>query len=600
MSDRQRDLVPTALAVKAMRDSGYRNTAYAVAELIDNAIQARASSVELLCCERQFFVSQRTRRNIHMIGVLDNGTGMDLEGLGDALQFGNGQYLADRSGIGRFGMGLPSSSISQCRKVEVWTWQDGPDDAIYSYIDLNEVESEEQTTVPEPQRRTIPSMWREAGRAFARSGTLIVWSELDRCLWKTANTIIRNSEETIGRMYRRFIHEGQASIRLASFVDDMPSDFTVDRMARATDPLYIMAPSSTPSPYDQTAMFKPDGDHWEVSHTIEFNGGVHQVKTRFTVAKEEARNLPNAGGTSYGQHAKRNLGVSLMRANRELDLDTSLVNHYDPRERWWGVEVEFPPELDEIFGVTNNKQAGRHFTEAARALEEVLIGTESVAELKQEMYDNSDPRGPLIDIVHLIDRRLNALRKIIEVQRRGTRKRKRHDRDTAEARGTSVTRSRQDDGYRGASDNEESLPQDVRTRALAKELEETGLSQEQAQELAARTISEDIKYTFAEASLEGRTFFTVKAVAGEIVIKLNINHPAYQHLLEVLEEDPDTQLSQVQLLDRLSRANRGLKLLLIAWARFEDEAPSETRREEIQDLRYEWGRYAALFLHDER
>ena len=30
------DIVPTHLVVKAMRDSGYKNAAYAIAELMDN------------------------------------------------------------------------------------------------------------------------------------------------------------------------------------------------------------------------------------------------------------------------------------------------------------------------------------------------------------------------------------------------------------------------------------------------------------------------------------------------------------------------------------------------------------------------------------
>src|SRR4029453_3637595 len=111
MADDLYDLVPTKLAVAAMRDNGYRNTAYAVAELIDNAIQAKARSVQLLCCERRQLVARRERRNIHQIGVLDNGSGMNADVVRQALQFGNGQYLSDRSGIGRFGMGLPSSSI---------------------------------------------------------------------------------------------------------------------------------------------------------------------------------------------------------------------------------------------------------------------------------------------------------------------------------------------------------------------------------------------------------------------------------------------------------------------------------------------------------
>ena len=595
----QVDLVPTSLAVMAMRDNGYRNTSYAIAELIDNAVQARATSVQLLCCERQSFVRERTRRNIHHVAILDNGIGMDADVLQAALQFGNGKYLKDRSGIGRFGMGLPSSSISQCRKVEVWTWQEGLDNALYSYIDLNDVESDTQTGVPYPIRREVPDMWQTAGRSFAQSGTLVVWSELDRCLWKTASTIIRNSEYLIGRMYRRFVNKGELSIRMASFVEDTPSTFDIERFASTNDPLYRMIPSSTPKPYNEESMFQEDGDRWEIPHDIEYNADTHRVMVRFTVAKEEARNRTNAGSTPYGKHAKGNIGVSLIRADRELELETSLVVQYDPRERWWGVEVEFPPSLDEIFGVTNNKQAARHFTETARTLQNDLAEAESIAERKNQMSEDNDPRGPLIDVVHLIDRRLRGLRKIIEIQRKNTGKKRRHDPDSAEGQATEVTRSRQVKGHRGISDEGEVLPKEERTAALAQDLEEGGLSGEQAKELAARTIDQGIKYTFTVADLEGRTFFTVKPVAGEIVIKLNTNHPAYSNLMEVLEDDPDSELTNEQLLERLSKANRGLKLLLMAWARFEDEAFPEEKREEIQDVRHEWGRYAAQFLKNE-
>ena len=41
------EIIPPNLAVRAMRDSGYQNTAHALAEIIDNAVQAEASLVEL-------------------------------------------------------------------------------------------------------------------------------------------------------------------------------------------------------------------------------------------------------------------------------------------------------------------------------------------------------------------------------------------------------------------------------------------------------------------------------------------------------------------------------------------------------------------------
>lgn len=594
-------LIPVSLAIKAMRDTGYRNTAYAIAELIDNAIQAQANSIELLCCEREYFVRQRTRRNIHKIGVLDNGKGMNESVLSDALQFGNGQYLNDRSGIGRFGMGLPSSSISQCRKLEVWTWQNGPDNALYSYIDYNEVESGKQSIVPSPEYRDIPQVWRDAGATWNKTGTLIVWSELDRCLWKTAKAIIKHSEYIIGRMYRRFIHSGTASIRMTSFIEETPGEFMDDIFAKVNDPLYIMVPSSTPVPYNQKEMFRKDGDQWEIPHEIKLrNGQIYTVKIRFTVAKEEARNRPNAGITPYGKHAKRNIGVSLIRAGRELELDHSLINGYDPRERWWGVEVEFPPELDEIFGVTNSKQSARHFTEIGHNIEDAISEYDNLASLQDQMKEDNDIREPLISIVSLIGNRLKGIRDIIKIQRKGTNKKSRYKKDTAEERGTDITRTRQEEGHIGESDAAEALPEKQRIIELSNELQKAGLSTQQANEIAAHTIGHGIKYTFATADLEGSNFFTIRAVAGEIVIKLNINHPAYENLVEVLEDSPEENLNTTQLLSRLYKANYGLKLLLMSWARFEDEAFPPKKKTSIQDTRFEWGQYAAQFLEDER
>ena len=87
------DIVPTHLVVKAMRDNGYKNAAYAIAELMDNSIQAGATQVELLCAEKTEVVTQRQRMRINQLAVLDNGCGMDVDVLRIALQFGNGTRL---------------------------------------------------------------------------------------------------------------------------------------------------------------------------------------------------------------------------------------------------------------------------------------------------------------------------------------------------------------------------------------------------------------------------------------------------------------------------------------------------------------------------
>ena len=212
-------IVPAHLAVKAMRDNGYKNAAYAIAELIDNSIQHGATIVELLCAEIEVPINLRTVTRVNQIGVLDNGKGMTKEVLRMALQFGNGTHLdpVNQQGIGKFGMGLPSSSISQAKKVEVWTWQNGIENAYYSYLDIDKIITQEMNEVPEPLIKQIPDMWRIAGKAFSISGTIVVWSNIDRCIWKTAQAIIENSEFLIGRMYRKFIHNGKVDIIMVSF-----------------------------------------------------------------------------------------------------------------------------------------------------------------------------------------------------------------------------------------------------------------------------------------------------------------------------------------------------------------------------------------------
>ena len=180
------DIVPTHLAVQAMRDNGYKNAAYAIAELMDNAIQAGATHVELLCGEKTSLVEQRSRTRVEQIAVLDNGCGMDADVLRMAMQFGNGTRLdaGQQTGIGRFGMGLPASSVSQCTRVDVWTWQSGVESALHTYLDLDQIKQRLQSSVPRPAAQAVPSLWREAGREWGPSGTLVVWSNLDKCTWQ--------------------------------------------------------------------------------------------------------------------------------------------------------------------------------------------------------------------------------------------------------------------------------------------------------------------------------------------------------------------------------------------------------------------------------
>src|SRR5688500_11622239 len=94
--------------IEATRDSGYKTTGSAVAELVDNSFEAGATCVAVSIDE----TSNSGKRELIFV-VKDNGCGMSPAVLRLALQFGGSTRFNSRAGVGRYGMGLPNSSLSQ-------------------------------------------------------------------------------------------------------------------------------------------------------------------------------------------------------------------------------------------------------------------------------------------------------------------------------------------------------------------------------------------------------------------------------------------------------------------------------------------------------
>jgi len=584
------EILPPFLAINSMRSSGYRDTAHAVAELIDNSIQAgkgvnECTKVELLCLDTVHEVRKRKRQNIHKIAVYDNASGMDSETLRIALQFGNGTNLipAKQKGIGKFGMGLPNASISQCKRVDVWSWQNG--NCLYTYLDVNDIVSGDLREVPEPVEKEIPKEWSSIiADKIGSHGTLVVWSNLDRVRWKTSDTFLNKAEFLVGRMYRYFLVDKSASIRLASFSDFMgkltPS---IDRFLKPNDPLYVMEGTCAPEPYDENPAFDL---YTERTITVKTNGEEHDVVLRFSITKTKARE--DGGGSAIGKHTAKNQGVSIVRANRELEMNHTFDISYDPRERWWGVEVRFESELDDIFGVTNNKQSATAFKALDRE-EDANIEGLTWELFRKELEETNDPRQVIYTVSHEIKNTLGTLREQIKRMREGTREPGDNvpQPGSAEDIATQATKKRREKiGKSGRSDEDEKKPVTERTKELSEELIEHGVEEEEAKEIAIEVINKGIKYLFQEGSLPGAVIFDVRAKAGTIIIEINTRHPASKYLFELLKEEDG---------ENDSPALKALKLLLTAWARLEDEAEGQ-RRMDLENMRTSWGMIAQEFL----
>ena len=388
---------------------------------------------------------------------------------------------------------------------------------------------------------------------------------------------------------------------MVAFMESNPSQATFIHHALPNDPSYLMDKTSCPAPFNDKPMFNRWGDeNYEINFPITYNGTSSEVKIRFSYAKEEARQGYNPGGKPHGQHAAKNVGVSVIRANRELDLDQAWVLAYDTRERWWGVEVEFPPALDEIFGVTNNKQFANNFSELGKLdIDELLRDGKTLIQLKEELEEENDPKAFLIEIANKIDKQLSNIRGVIKSQSKSLEKvdnaRHKHT-TTAEEVATEATKERRDEGHTGTSDTQEQKPEEERKAEVEKALINDGVPN--PTEIVNLLFKTELKYQFVEYDFDGPAFFTVRSRGGKILISLNTNHPAYHKLVEVLDQNTDDATPQ-ELQARLNNASEGLKLLLMAWARYEDEQPDGQRKTNAQDARTDWGRIARQFLQED-
>lgn len=107
-----RAVPPSAAAlVGSLRGVGY-SLETAIADILDNSIAAGAKSIEI----------QWEWNDGEPVGwILDDGSGMHTDRLVEAMRFGGIGPEAERSAedLGRFGLGLKTASLSQCRQLTV-------------------------------------------------------------------------------------------------------------------------------------------------------------------------------------------------------------------------------------------------------------------------------------------------------------------------------------------------------------------------------------------------------------------------------------------------------------------------------------------------
>jgi Histidine kinase-, DNA gyrase B-, and HSP90-like ATPase len=630
MTTQSFSIINTGMTVEAMRDSGYKSTTHALAEIIDNAIEAEADSIEVFGVSR--LRNETGRHALAELAVLDNGKGMDAITLRRSLRYGDGTRQG-RKGIGRFGVGLPNSSLSQATRVDIWSWQSGPTNALRTYLSIDDVQNG-ATEIPEPTLTPIPDVYLKSGiNPLGDTGTLVVWSNLDRVNWKHASTTFKHTEILLGRIYRRFLAKPderlhskyiseeqeigpQRQITLIPVVHDNGIKVISDDIVyiRPNDPLYLMSRTSGPEDFGPAPMFvEIEFSPFEVPVT--FKGQTHQVRVRASYARPHVRDSSHpdaswpekytgsdAGHTDWGKHADTNMGVSMVRAHREIELDSSWVSGDDPRERWWKVEVDFPTSLDEVFGVTNNKQGTVTFQRLAKYdwRREAIPGEETPGDVRKRMEDDGDYRVHLLELRDQINNAIKVMRHRVKESNQKRGKRHTLDEDQkADAKATAAIKRRLGEGHKGTSDIAEETGteqdhQDVQVDSLVnKHL----FAKDDALRKVAKTVEAGNRVRWIQSHQSSPAFFDIDALPGVIQVALNRDHPVHSHLYDVMHPDVD-ELSEEEVRGRLHKAAAAFRILIYAWARFEDEQTDKEKRD-VRNARIEWGKYAEEFFNED-
>lgn len=181
---RTKNLPPYApTLIESTRAIGYSLEA-AVADIIDNSIAAGANKVEIY-----FFPIDGA-----YIGILDNGKGMNEEELDLAMQYGsrNPSEARGSKDLGRFGLGLKTASLSQCRCLTVATKQG--DQLRASRWDIDHVAEVGEWSLLILDEEEISQVPQIECLMESDTGTLVVWQQLDRL--KAGET---NFELALGR-----------------------------------------------------------------------------------------------------------------------------------------------------------------------------------------------------------------------------------------------------------------------------------------------------------------------------------------------------------------------------------------------------------------
>ena len=586
----QAELIKADTALKSFRDGGY-HLADAVGEIVDNSIQAGAQRV---CIgweveDVKEGKKKKPRRKISAFAIGDDGSGIAPYILTNVLTVGFSTRYGDRIGIGRYGVGFKLASISQVRRLEIYTrpayltaheesTEDGStwvmDDenvdgkVFMTYLDLNEIDRGDQSyycvsevdDFPEEFAHMVPD---------GEPGTVIVWRDADRLnheqsYAETVDEKLHTIRDFLRRAYRVHIDKG---LEIFLQNDEQP--------LAPYDPLFKLEnPDAVDVGIDGEG--RPADMTGELVDNGEIRIGDEVVEWEVRLTPKITRLKEGGGGVEgpQGQHQFKRLRIrdnegriSFLRCGREISyaqVPRMLPGGRDKIDRYMGIQVSFPPTLDEYFQVKHIKR-----------------GAEPVEKLRAEL------RKALSKPVDTARKRIRSL--WAESRRNDPQQPTNGGRTTAED-----VAAKQETGLPKGRAGQKVTPQE-QDNQLRRAAETAGITQtDQQDEWIDRAKQNPV--VSVESQWPGKGLLDIEHLMNTVVVHINRRHPlinsVYVPIRNALENRDDLSLDESVGL--LEKAADTIDLLLFAYAKAENM--SRDPEEEYGGLRDDWGKFAAVYV----
>lgn len=392
--------------IEKQRSSGYKSTIHAIAEIVDNSFDAKATKIEIIIKQKGVNTGTKSSLSTNEIFFLDNGSGMSYENINRCLTFSEGEGRS-KNRIGAFGVGLPNSSISVGRRVEVYS---KASDGIWNYVflDLDDQMSRNEPRYDKATQKD-PS-FDKVIKISADCRTIIRWMKIDLIETSNLDVFFKRAQKYLGRIYRYKLNNGLL-ITLSSFIDGnsaftkpatslIPYDpmFIMERKNYMTDEIWKAATIQDPKGkhplygdrkefqsvtyYKQfiegckpnetnKAIFQKMDDYWDTTYSFKVGDKTHEWKIRASFAYKDIRTpgIQAGGNTDLGRELGKKMNgnrndriesanIFFMRGEREIDCGNyGLYKVTDETQRFWTIEIHFGQDLDDLMGVSNTKQS---------------------------------------------------------------------------------------------------------------------------------------------------------------------------------------------------------------------------------------------------